>query len=162
MTEKPSENVAAAVSPSLSKLVPDEVSLELFNSQYLQNHSSRGDAILAAAQASRLLDAPREEVEGAVFGALNADVELRLEVRAPVDPCTIDLYVLTSFAFCRPPLLSTLSCWRSSLPAWTSSEQGASHGSGSQRCSHRALSCLSCVRARSSVPSRRRMRRRTR
>lgn len=80
LTEKPSENVAAAVSPLLSKLIPDEVSLELFNSQYLQTHSSRGDAILAAAQASRILDAPREDVEGAVFSALNADVELRLEV----------------------------------------------------------------------------------
>ncbi len=83
------------MSPSLSKLVPDELSLERFNSQYLQNHSSRGDAILATAQALRILDAPREEVESAVFSALNADVELRLEVRlslwtVPDEPPTAD------------------------------------------------------------------------
>ena len=82
LSEKPSENAASAVSSAIQKLIPEEVSLEVFNSQYLQRHSSRADAILAAAKVSRTLDAPREEVEASVFNTPNADVELKLEVRS--------------------------------------------------------------------------------
>ncbi|KAI0698059.1 N-terminal acetyltransferase A, auxiliary subunit [Cerioporus squamosus] len=79
LEQKPSDAVATAASTAIAKLLPDEVSLEAFNSQYFQRHSSRADAILAAAQVSRILGAPREEVEAAVFNALNADVDLKLE-----------------------------------------------------------------------------------
>lgn len=70
----------STASSVILKLLPDEVSMEAFNSQYLQRHSSRADAVLAAAKVSRTLGAPREEVEASLFNALNADVELRLEV----------------------------------------------------------------------------------
>ncbi|CDO77958.1 hypothetical protein BN946_scf184971.g8 [Trametes cinnabarina] len=85
LPEKPSETVASVVSSTLPKLIPEEVSLELFNSQYLQKHSSRGDAILGAARVSRDLGAPREEVEAAVFNALNAGVELDLVTAVAID-----------------------------------------------------------------------------
>ncbi len=80
LSEKPSQDVLAAASSAILKLLPDEVSLEVFNSQYLQLHSSRADAILAAAKVSRALDAPREEVEASLFNAVSANVELKLEV----------------------------------------------------------------------------------
>ena len=54
--------------------------MEVFNSQYLQRHSSRADATLAAAKVSRTLGAPREEVEASLSTVLNADVDLKLEV----------------------------------------------------------------------------------
>ncbi|RPD56962.1 NMDA receptor-regulated protein 1a [Lentinus tigrinus ALCF2SS1-7] len=79
LEEKPSEAVVTAASAAITKLLPDEVSLEVFNSQYLQQHSSRADAILAAAKVSRLLGAPRDEVEASVFNVLNAEVDLKLE-----------------------------------------------------------------------------------
>uniref|UniRef100_A0A5K1JUL3 RTX-toxin n=1 Tax=Ganoderma boninense TaxID=34458 RepID=A0A5K1JUL3_9APHY len=79
LSEKPSEDTSSAASSAILKLLPDEVSMEVFNSQYLQRHSSRADAILAAAKVSRTLGAPREEVEASLFNALNADVELKLE-----------------------------------------------------------------------------------
>ncbi|KAI0371305.1 NMDA receptor-regulated protein 1a [Pilatotrama ljubarskyi] len=85
LSEKPSETVTNVVSASFSKLLPDEVSLEHFNSQYVQKHPSRGDVILAAAKVSRTLGARREEVESAVFGALNADVELTFETALAID-----------------------------------------------------------------------------
>ncbi len=71
------------MSVAITELLPDEVSLEAFNSQYLQRQFSRADAILAFAQVLRLLGAPREEVEAAIFNALNADVDLKLDVRSP-------------------------------------------------------------------------------
>lgn len=80
LQQKPSEAVANVVAAEITKLLPDEVSLEAFNSQYLQQHSSRADAVLASARVSRMLDAPREEVEASLFNALNAGVELKLEV----------------------------------------------------------------------------------
>ncbi|OSD08807.1 NMDA receptor-regulated protein 1a [Trametes coccinea BRFM310] len=85
LSDKPSETVASVVSSTLPKLIPEEISLELFNSQYLQKHSSRGGAVLGAAKVSRDLGAPREEVEAAVFTALNADVELNLETAMAID-----------------------------------------------------------------------------
>ena len=81
-SEKPSEQVMSTASSAILKLLPDEVSLEVFNSQYLQRHSARADAVFAAAKVSRILGASREEVEVSVFNVLNADVELRLEVRS--------------------------------------------------------------------------------
>ncbi|PIL27725.1 hypothetical protein GSI_10878 [Ganoderma sinense ZZ0214-1] len=88
LSEKPSEDASLATSSAILKLLPDEVSVEVFNSQYLQHHSSRADAILAAAKVSRTLGAPREEVEASLFNALNADTALAIvaflsEIRSP-------------------------------------------------------------------------------
>ncbi|KAI0674538.1 NMDA receptor-regulated protein 1a [Trametes maxima] len=91
LSEKPSETVASAVTSALSKLLPDEISLELFNSQYLQQHSSRGAAVLAAAKVSRSLGAPREEVESILFNVLNADVELDFETAAAINAFLLEI-----------------------------------------------------------------------
>ncbi|KAI0747030.1 NMDA receptor-regulated protein 1a [Daedaleopsis nitida] len=79
LEHKPSEAVGTAASTAIAQLLPDEVSLEVFNSQYLQQHSSRGDAMLAAAKVAQTLGASREEVEASLFNVLNAEVELKLE-----------------------------------------------------------------------------------
>ncbi|KAH9849573.1 NMDA receptor-regulated protein 1a [Lenzites betulinus] len=85
LNDKIAENATTVVSSSLAKFIPEDVPPERFNSQYLQAHSTRGDAILGAAKASQLLGAPREEVEAAVFGVLNPDVALQLETAIAVD-----------------------------------------------------------------------------
>lgn len=77
--EQPAELVGPVVTAALTNLLPDELSLELFNSQYLQRHSTDARAILASAKVSRLLNAPKDEVESAVFAALNPDVQLDIK-----------------------------------------------------------------------------------
>ncbi|OCH91292.1 NMDA receptor-regulated protein 1a [Obba rivulosa] len=81
------EPLAAPAGPvviaTITKLVPDEQSLELFNSQYLQQHSGNARATLAASKASRQLQASLEEVENTLFTALNPDVEL--DIKTAVD-----------------------------------------------------------------------------
>lgn len=63
-----------------SQLLPDEVSLETFNSEYLQRHSTSAPAILAAAKVQFKLNAPREEVEGTIFTILGDGVRLDVKV----------------------------------------------------------------------------------
>lgn len=75
------EPVKSVLDASVAALKPAEVSLDVFNSQYLQRHSSSAPAILASAKAVHLLDAPREEVENLLFTTLTDGVQLRLEVR---------------------------------------------------------------------------------
>jgi hypothetical protein len=75
------EPVKSALDASVAALKPAEVSLDVFNSQYLQHHSSSAPAIFASAKVSRILDAPREEVENLLFTTLTEGVQLRLEVR---------------------------------------------------------------------------------
>lgn len=75
------EPIKSVLDASVAELKPAEVSLDVFNSQYLQRHSSSASAILASAKASRVLDAPREEVENVLFTTLVDGVQVRLEVR---------------------------------------------------------------------------------
>ncbi|EJD05554.1 NMDA receptor-regulated protein 1a [Fomitiporia mediterranea MF3/22] len=62
--------IAAAVLSAISTLIPSEVSLETFNSQYLQRYSTSARATLAASEALHLLHAPVNEIESTVFGML--------------------------------------------------------------------------------------------
>jgi hypothetical protein len=64
----------------ISAILPDETSLETFNSQYLQRHTSSAAAVLAAAKVLRKLDASREEVEVVLFTAIQTDVQLDIRV----------------------------------------------------------------------------------
>lgn len=64
----------------MAKLVPSEVSVETFNSQYLQRHSSDPRAVLAAAKALRILQSPLAEIEEAVFGLFAEGVKLNVTV----------------------------------------------------------------------------------
>ena len=164
LEEKPSDAVATAASAAIAKLLPGEVSLEVFNSQYLQQHSSRADAILAAAKVSRTLGAPREEVEASAFNALNADVEIKLEVRSLTSPyLTLPPEVLTWPIAPRLPSQPSPSSTKFNLQGQTSSERRAKESSSCRRCSY--LQTNSLPRARPScrrIPSRRRSRRRWR
>ncbi|KZT28069.1 N-terminal acetyltransferase A, auxiliary subunit [Neolentinus lepideus HHB14362 ss-1] len=68
--------IEPAVTAALQELIPDEVSLETYNSQYLQKHSTSPRAILSCARALHRLEAPMEEVENQLFTLFNADVDL--------------------------------------------------------------------------------------
>ena len=65
---------------AIPKIIPDDVSLETFNSQYLQRHSTCSRAILAAAKVLLNLGAPREEVEQTIFTSLRDEVTLDIPV----------------------------------------------------------------------------------
>lgn len=76
----PPEPIGPVVKDALARLLPDEVSLEHFNTQYLQKHSTDGRAILASAKVSRLLNAPADQVESSVFAVFNPETALDLKV----------------------------------------------------------------------------------
>ncbi len=77
-------------------LVPADLSLETYNSQYLQKHSTSPRAILASAQALHILGAPAEEVESTTFGVLNPEVErdIRVSSRVLHRSCRLTKYIL--------------------------------------------------------------------
>ena len=66
-----------------SKLLPDEIALATFNSQFLQKHSSSARAILASAQVLHILGQLVEEIESNVFSLFNPDVDLDIDVSQP-------------------------------------------------------------------------------
>ncbi|TFK41639.1 NMDA receptor-regulated protein 1-domain-containing protein [Crucibulum laeve] len=78
LPQTPPAPIGDVFSDSLLKILPSEVSLETFNSQYLQRHSMSASAIIAAAQGAHKLSAPRQEVENIVFTALNDGVDLKV------------------------------------------------------------------------------------
>ncbi|OBZ77517.1 N-alpha-acetyltransferase 16, NatA auxiliary subunit [Grifola frondosa] len=79
LSELPPAPVSPVLSAAISTLLPDELSLEVFNSQYLQQHPGDAKVTLAAAKVSRILGAPREEVESAVFGVLADEEHLTIK-----------------------------------------------------------------------------------
>ncbi|KAJ7637139.1 NMDA receptor-regulated protein 1-domain-containing protein [Roridomyces roridus] len=64
---------------SLNKLLPEEVSAEAFNSQYLQRHSTSAPAILAVAKVMLKLQTPREQVDDTVFTVFGTEVPLDIK-----------------------------------------------------------------------------------
>ncbi|PCH44761.1 N-terminal acetyltransferase A auxiliary subunit [Wolfiporia cocos MD-104 SS10] len=74
--QPPPAPIGPVVTAAVSELLPEGVSLEHFSSQYLQRHPANPLAILASARISHLLQAPREEVESALFGVFNPEVQL--------------------------------------------------------------------------------------
>ncbi|KAJ2925092.1 hypothetical protein H1R20_g11994, partial [Candolleomyces eurysporus] len=76
----PSEPIKSIFEEALSKLCPPgEVSLETFNSQFLQKHSAEPEAVLAAAKVLSKLEAPLGEVENVVFGLVGAESKLSIK-----------------------------------------------------------------------------------
>lgn len=65
---------------ALNKILPEDVSLETLNSQYLQKHSTSAKAILASAQALRVLGSPLQEAEDLVLTTLRGEVQLDVKV----------------------------------------------------------------------------------
>lgn len=78
--------VSSALATAFEALLPQDVSLDRFNSEYLQKHADSPPSVLAAAQALRLLGNPAQEVEDLLFGQLRPDSKLDFKVRA-VLPC---------------------------------------------------------------------------
>lgn len=68
--------VGPILAESIASLLPAEVSLELFNSQYLQKHSSSPMAIVAHAKVAQILKAPQDEVDSILFTVLKEPVQL--------------------------------------------------------------------------------------
>lgn len=74
LPQSPPTPIGPLLTESLATLLPDEVALETFNSQYLQRHSTSAQAILASAKVLLKLDAPRGEVESTVFTVFGPEV----------------------------------------------------------------------------------------
>lgn len=71
--------VKSVLHETLISLKPEEISLDVFTSQYLQSHSTSPSAILACAQACKFLGNPTEDVESLLFTALKDDIGLSVE-----------------------------------------------------------------------------------
>ncbi|KAF9559465.1 NMDA receptor-regulated protein 1a [Agrocybe pediades] len=73
LPQQPPAPIGPIFTDALSKLVPDEISLETLTSQYLQKHSANPEAVLAAAKVQAMLKVPLGDVEGTVFGLLSGE-----------------------------------------------------------------------------------------
>jgi peptide alpha-N-acetyltransferase len=56
------------------------MTLEAYNTQYLQRHSVKAKAVLGAARGLQILGSPRDEIEGVILGILNPETDLSLKV----------------------------------------------------------------------------------
>ncbi|KAF7300714.1 hypothetical protein HMN09_00957200 [Mycena chlorophos] len=65
------------VSEVATKLVPEAVSVDAYNSQYLQRHAMEPAAILAVAKVQVRLETPREQVEDTVFTVFGPALNLK-------------------------------------------------------------------------------------
>ncbi|KAJ7096723.1 NMDA receptor-regulated protein 1-domain-containing protein [Mycena belliarum] len=99
---EPPQTVAQLLAETMTKLLPDEVASETFNSQYLQRHSTYAPAILAAARVQVKLQAPREQVEETVFTITSADVVLDIKTA---------LAILTFLGTIASPRAEELRTW---------------------------------------------------
>lgn len=79
LPQAPPAPMGPLLSDTLSRFIPDDISLETYNSQYLQKNTSPL-AILAAATVSWILGSSREEVENIVFTTLEAPIQLSVKV----------------------------------------------------------------------------------
>ncbi|CAA7268350.1 unnamed protein product [Cyclocybe aegerita] len=75
LPQPPPSPIGPVFTSSISELIPDELSLETYNSQYLQQHSTNPHAVLACARASQMLGAPLPDVEETLFGVFSEEVE---------------------------------------------------------------------------------------
>ncbi|KAL4251971.1 NMDA receptor-regulated protein 1a [Abortiporus biennis] len=80
LPQQPAEPVGPVLASSLSKLIPEDVSLETYNSQFLQKHSTSDKAMLAAAKVLHILGSPISEIESTVFGVFNPEVPSHVTV----------------------------------------------------------------------------------
>ncbi|KDQ22405.1 hypothetical protein PLEOSDRAFT_1109515 [Pleurotus ostreatus PC15] len=72
----PPAPIGPLVTTSLATLLPEEVSLETYNSLYLQRHSGYAPAVLAAARVSHSLGSAIDEVDATLFTTLADDAQL--------------------------------------------------------------------------------------
>ncbi|KAI0084740.1 NMDA receptor-regulated protein 1-domain-containing protein [Irpex rosettiformis] len=79
LPQPPPAPIGPALTESLQSLLPDEVALETFNSQYLQKHPGDSRAALAFAKALRVLQTPLEEIENVLFDQLRPENTLDIK-----------------------------------------------------------------------------------
>jgi peptide alpha-N-acetyltransferase len=87
LPQPPPEPIGPILAETLHTLLPGDVTVETFNSQYLQRHSSFPLAVLAAAKASGMLGVQREELEDMVFTTLDGtllDIKVVFIIERPV------------------------------------------------------------------------------
>jgi N-alpha-acetyltransferase 15/16, NatA auxiliary subunit len=80
LPQQPPAPIGLALTISLPKLLPDDVTLEAYNLQYLQNHSDNANSVLAFSKALKLLGGPQQEIESALLGRLQPGSSLDLQV----------------------------------------------------------------------------------
>ncbi|KAI6158062.1 NMDA receptor-regulated protein 1-domain-containing protein [Pisolithus tinctorius] len=71
--------VKSVLHETLIALKPEEISLDVFTSQYLQSHSTSSTVILACAKASEILGNPMKDIESLLFTSLQDNIELPVE-----------------------------------------------------------------------------------
>ncbi|KAM6492442.1 NMDA receptor-regulated protein 1 domain containing protein [Amanita muscaria] len=80
LPQLPQEPVGSIISEIVNLIIPDTVSPETYNSQYLQRYPSSATSILSVAKvAAQILQAPQGEVEKIAFGALSEGVLLDIQ-----------------------------------------------------------------------------------
>ncbi|KAI6134782.1 NMDA receptor-regulated protein 1-domain-containing protein [Pisolithus croceorrhizus] len=72
-------SVKSVLHETLTALKSEEISLDVFTSQYLQSHSTSPSAILACAQAYEFLGNPAEDIESLLFTTLKDNIGLSVE-----------------------------------------------------------------------------------
>ena len=84
LPESISDGVRTTIVSLSNTFIPEELSLDTFNSQYLQRNSTSPAAILASSKVQYRLDAPINEVEDNIFNviskAVHADVKVPLRI----------------------------------------------------------------------------------
>jgi len=63
---------------SLGTLIPESITLETFNSQYLQRHHSDAKALLAVGRVLQMLESPLTEIENTIFSIFDVEVDLKV------------------------------------------------------------------------------------
>jgi N-alpha-acetyltransferase 15/16, NatA auxiliary subunit len=80
LPQSPPPPIGPLFNDAWCQLLPEELSLETYNSQYLQRHSTSVPSILAAAKVLHKLQSPMGEIEATIFTALGAEVKLEIKV----------------------------------------------------------------------------------
>lgn len=80
LPQPPPPPIGPLFNEELTQLIPGTLSLETYNSQYLQRHSTAVPAILAAAKVLRTLQSPLGDIEATVFTALGSEAKLDVKV----------------------------------------------------------------------------------
>jgi len=75
----PPSSVGSVIGGALETLITSEMTLEAYNTQYLQRHSVKAQAVLGAARGLQILGSPSDEIEGVILGILNPETDLSLK-----------------------------------------------------------------------------------
>ncbi|KAF8223436.1 N-terminal acetyltransferase A, auxiliary subunit [Tricholoma matsutake] len=84
LPQPPPPPIGPLFNEELTQLIPGTLSLETYNSQYLQRHSTAVPAILAAAKVLHTLQSPLGDIEATVFTALGSEAKLDVKTAMSV------------------------------------------------------------------------------